>query len=568
MIQKRWVLKEQGDPEDVKRLADELNVNKLIASLLIQRGIRTFDESRDFFRPDIKSLHDPFLMKDMDIAVDSLHKAIQNHEKILVYGDYDVDGTTSVSLVYSFLRNLSDNINYYIPDRYTEGYGVSFKGIDYAIENDFSLIICLDCGIKAIDQIKYAKENNIDFIVCDHHVPGDHLPEALAVLDPKRSDCNYPFDELSGCGIGFKLVQAYSLKNDIPFKELEQYLDLTAISIASDIVPIVGENRILAYFGLKRINTYPRKGIRAILELNNIKKQLTISNLVFIIGPRINAAGRIGSGRRAVELLISEDDESAKASSRSININNIERRNIDTDITLKAREMIERDSAMKSLKTTVLFDPDWHQGVIGIVASRLIETYYRPTIILTQSNGVATGSARSVKGFNIYDAIAACSHLLEKFGGHKYAAGLSLKVENIPAFKDKFEKVVASTIEDELLIPKVEIDAAIELSEITPKMYDILKQFEPFGPMNMTPVFKTENVIEKGYARIVGNKHLKLTIRYSDNSDRSFSAIAFNQGAHLQSISNNVPFNICYTIEENEWNGETSMQLNIRDIKF
>ncbi|MFH1320346.1 MAG: single-stranded-DNA-specific exonuclease RecJ [Bacteroidota bacterium] len=579
-MQKRWVLKENGSPDVVKHLSEELNISEILSNLLVQRGITTFDESKDFFRPEIIKLHDPFLMKDMDIAVERIERAIRTDEKILVYGDYDVDGTSSVALVYSFLNKalndstIPNKIGYYIPDRYTEGYGVSFLGIDFAKDNGFSLIICLDCGIKAVEKIRYAREKGIDFIVCDHHLPGydketgnELLPDAIAILDPKRKDCNYPFDELSGCGIGFKLMHAYSQKNNIPFRELEQCLDLTAISIASDIVPIIDENRILTHFGLKRINEKPRPGIKAILDLNNIKKKLTVNNLVFIIGPRINAAGRIDSGRKAVELLLSVDDEAAYASGRSIDINNTERRNIDAHITLKAIEMIERDSNLIDRKTTVLFDPGWHKGVIGIVASRVIEKYYRPTIILTKSNGMATGSARTVKNFNVYQAIEACSDLLEQFGGHKYAAGLTLKMENLPAFKEKFERIVSDMIDDSLLVPEVEIDAEIKLSDITQNFFNIINQFAPFGPMNMMPVFKTCNVVDKGFARIVGNNHLKINIIDQNSSNPGFSAIAFKQGEHLKTVSQNAPFDICYTIEENEWNGVVSLQLNIKDIR-
>ncbi|MDQ3046959.1 MAG: single-stranded-DNA-specific exonuclease RecJ, partial [Bacteroidota bacterium] len=492
-MEKRWKVKSVENPEIVIKLSEELKIDKILASLLVQRGITDYAGAKNFFRPQLKDLHDPFLMKDMDKAIVRLETAIQKNEKILVYGDYDVDGTTAVSLVYSFLKSLpqcaAGQISYYIPDRYAEGYGISFTGIDFAKDNNFSLIIALDCGIKSIDKVSYASERNIDFIICDHHRPGDTLPDAVAVLDPKRDDCSYPFDELCGCGVGFKLVQAYAQKNYIPFEQLSEYLDLTAISIASDLVPIVGENRILCYFGLEQINKSPRRGIKAILELANIKKEVTINELVFTIGPRINAAGRIETGRNAVELLVSETLDHAQTSGRNINITNTERRSLDLTITQHALSMIDNDPELIKRKSTVLFHNEWHKGVIGIVASRLTEKYYRPTIVLTESNGKATGSARSVKDFDVYDAIEACSDLLEQFGGHKYAAGLTLKLENLEAFQKRFEEVVSNTILDHMLIPEIEIDAELDLCNISPKFFRILKQFSPFGPGNPSPVF-------------------------------------------------------------------------------
>lgn len=499
-MEKRWSINSSADEKVVNQLAEELKIEKVLANLLVQRDIKTYEEAKKFFRPSLDDLHDPFLMKDMDIAIARLEKAISNKEKILVFGDYDVDGTTAVALVYSFLKNLPTSeglVDYYIPDRYAEGYGISFMGIDFAKENNFSLIIALDCGIKAIDKIDYANERNIDFIICDHHRPGDTLPKAVAILDPKRNDCNYPFDELCGCGVGFKLVQAYAQKNNIPFSELAKYLDLTAISIASDLVPIVGENRALCYFGLEQINKNPRKGIKAILDLANIKKEVTMNELVFTVGPRINAAGRIETGRNAVALLVSDNHADAKISGININTSNTERRVLDVSITQHAFSMIDGSEELIKRKSTVLFHPDWHKGVIGIVASRLIERYYRPTIVLTESNGMATGSARSVKDFDVYDAIEACSDLLEQFGGHKYAAGLSMKLENLAAFQKKFEEVVSSTIKDHMLIPEIAIDAELKLSDITPKFFRILKQFEPFGPGNMSPVFMSKNIVDK-----------------------------------------------------------------------
>jgi single-stranded-DNA-specific exonuclease len=564
---KRWAVKPPGDPSVVSRLSIELGIEPLISNLLVQRGIRTFEEAKAFFRPDLSMLHDPFLMKDMDKAVARLEKAIKNNEKILIYGDYDVDGTTAVSLLYTFLKTVHPPVDYYIPDRYAEGYGISFTGIDFAKENGFSLIIALDCGIKSLDKVEYASERNIDFIICDHHRPGDSLPKAVAVLDPKRSDCSYPYDELCGCGVGFKLVQAYAAKNKIPFEELLPYLDLVAISIAADIVPITGENRILAFFGLKQLNKSPREGIKAILALNNIKRELNISDLVFIIGPRINAAGRIESGKLAVRLLTSGDIESATSSGLNIHDNNIERRSLDTSITQQALQMIDDSAELMNRKSTVLFHPEWHKGVIGIVASRLTEKYYRPTIVLTASNGKATGSARSVKDFDVYEAIDACSDLLEQFGGHKYAAGLTLKLENIDAFSRRFEEVVSSTITDDLLVPEVEIDAQINLSDINPKFFRILKQFEPFGPGNMSPVFMTEKIKDKGYGKVVGSKHLRFDALHPESPSCCFAAIAFGQSDHYDAISKKDLFDICYTIEEKEWNGNVSLQLNVKDMK-
>lgn len=567
-MEKRWVVKPKADEAVVNKLASEINVDPVIANLLVQRGVTTFDDARNFFRPTLDHLHDPFLMKDMDKAIARLELAIKNNERILVYGDYDVDGTTAVSLVYTFIRRHHEAVDYYIPDRYTEGYGISFQGIDFAKENDFTLIIALDCGIKAIDKVKYASERGIDFIICDHHRPGDTLPEAVAVLDPKRDDCDYPFDELCGCGVGFKLVQAYAMRNNIPFSELEEYLDLTAISIASDLVPIVGENRILCYFGLQQINKAPRKGIKAILELANIKKEVTINELVFTIGPRINAAGRLETGLNAVKLLISDDHDDSKINGQNINITNTERRTIDVTITQQALTMIGESEELINRKTTVLFHSEWHKGVVGIVASRLTEKYYRPTIVLTESNGKATGSARSVKDFDVYDAIEACADLLEQFGGHKYAAGLTLKLENLEAFQKRFEEVVSSTIEDHMLVPEIEIDEEIELSDITPKFFRILNQFSPFGPGNMAPVFMSKNLVDKGYVRIVGNNHLKMDLLSSEAEGESFPSIAFGQAKHFDDVLRKKTFSACYAIEENVFNGNVSLQLNIKDMKM
>lgn len=576
-MEKRWKIKPPADETIIKRLASELNIDTITANLLVQRGVTTFDDAKKFFRPSLTDLHDPFLMKDMDKAVARIEKAIQTKEKILVYGDYDVDGTTSVALMYSFLKKMiiqlkgSEEvgiIDYYIPDRYSEGYGISFQGIDFAKENNFTLIIALDCGIKSIDKVDYAADRHIDFIICDHHRPGTTLPNAVAVLDPKRSDCNYPFDELCGCGVGFKLAQAFVKKNNIAFDELTEYLDLTAISIASDLVPIIGENRTLCYFGLEQINKNPRKGIKSLLDLAEIKREITINELVFTVGPRINAAGRIESGRNAVALLVSDTHENAKTSGISINVTNLERRSLDQTITQQALTMIAESQELLARKSTVLFHPEWHKGVIGIVASRLIDKYYRPTIILTESNGKATGSARSVKDFDVYDAIEACADLLEQFGGHKYAAGLTLKLENIDAFQKRFEEVVSASIQEYQLIPEIEIDAAIELKEITPKFFRILKQFSPFGPGNMSPIFITNKIIDKGYVRIVGNNHLKLDLHSIDNPSESFSSIAFGQATHFDAVLRKNAFSACYTIEENNYNGNISLQLNVKDLKM
>ncbi len=575
-MEKRWSIKPKADEKIVNQLSLELGIDSVLANMLAQRDITNFEEAKNFFRPSLSNLHDPFLMKDMDKAVYRLEQAINNNEKILVYGDYDVDGTTAVALMYSFLKNLpvltgvniEGVVDYYIPDRYTEGYGISFQGIDFAKENNFTLIIALDCGIKANDKVDYANERNIDFIICDHHRPGDKLPNAIAVLDPKRTDCTYPFDELCGCGVGFKLVQGYAQKNNIEFNELMQYLDLTAISIASDLVPITGENRTLCFFGLEQINKAPRRGIKSILDLANIKKEITINELVFTVGPRINAAGRIESGRDAVALLVSDNHDHAKSSGISINATNTERRVLDSSITLHALSMIDNNVEMFKRKSTVLFHAEWHKGVVGIVASRLIEKYYRPTIVLTQSNGKATGSARSVKDFDVYNAIEACSDLLEQFGGHKYAAGLTLKLENLEAFKQRFEEVVSSTIEDHMLVPEIAIDAELDVNEITPKFYRILKQFEPFGPGNMSPIFLSEGLVDKGFVRIVGKNHLKMDIQSAKTPKQNFSAIAFAQANHFDDVLRKKKFNACYAVEENEYNGKVSLQLNVKDMKI
>ncbi|HVS91286.1 MAG TPA: single-stranded-DNA-specific exonuclease RecJ [Mucilaginibacter sp.] len=565
-MNKRWAFRERPDNADVKKLADELAVDPVLSTLLVQRGINTFDDARYFFRPDLRHLHDPFLMADMEKAVRRVDNAIAAGEKILVYGDYDVDGTTAVSLVYSFFKKRHENIDYYIPDRYREGYGVSQQGIDYAAENGFSLIIALDCGIKSVDKIAYANERSIDFIICDHHLPGDELPEAIAVLDPKRPDCEYPYKELSGCGIGFKLVQAYAEKNDIPFEEASCYLDLVAVSIACDIVHITGENRVLAYFGLQKLNSDPCIGLKALMGVAGRVGEYTISNVVFLLGPRINAAGRIDDARHAVELLVSCHEEAAVEKGLLINEQNVERKGHDMSITDEALGMIEGDDVMIGRKSTVLFSENWHKGVIGIVASRLTEKYYRPTIVLTRSNGHIAGSARSVLGFDLYEALYACRDLLIQFGGHKYAAGLTLHPENLTAFSNRFEEVVGATITEDQLIQEVTIDSELELTAIGSKFFRVLNQFAPFGPGNMAPVFLSTNVRVAGYAGLAGEQHLKMAV--TQNGSPAFDCIAFGMGEHLYTVNNGKPFDICYTIEENVWRDKRSIQLNIKGIRF
>ncbi len=566
-MKKRWSLQEDVDRGIIGLLSMQLGVKPLLSRILYLRGIKSWEDAKAFFRPNMEQLHDPFLMNGMDIAISRIEDAIKSNEKILIYGDYDVDGTTAVALVYSFFKSIYGNIDFYIPDRYSEGYGISFKGIDYANDNNFKLIIALDCGIKSIDKIEYANEKGIDFIICDHHLPGENIPDAVAVLDPKIENNKYPFKELSGCGVGFKLIQAYALKKGIPQETLIPYLDLVAVSIAADIVPIVGENRVLAYYGLQVLNSRKRKGFDAILKLVGFTKQLTISDIVFTIAPRINAAGRIANGKTAVELLISESPDEALISGEEINNTNTERKTLDQNTTKQALSMLEEDPNNHLKKSTVLYNPDWHKGVVGIVASRLTEKFYRPTVILTSSNGMATGSARSVKDFDVYKALESCSNVLEQYGGHKYAAGLTLKTDNIPAFISQFENVVAHTIEDHLLTPEVEIDAEIQLADLDSKFLRILKQLAPFGPGNMSPVFLVRGVKDKGYARVVGNKHLKLDI-YQNELKQSFPAIAFNMGDRYDKLLEKSSFDICFTIEENEFNNNVVLQFNIKDIKF
>jgi single-stranded-DNA-specific exonuclease len=569
-MDKNWIIKNPGNEQDVKHLIEVLGVERPVANLLVQRNVKTFDQAKAFFRPDLKDLHDPFLMKDMDAAVDRLETAIKGKERIMVYGDYDVDGTTSVALMYIFLKNYSKNLTYYIPDRYNEGYGVSIKAIDIAATQGISLIVALDCGIKAVEKIAYAKSKGVDFIVCDHHTASSVIPTAAAVLDPKRPDCNYPFKELSGCGVGFKLIQAYCIKHNLDLEQLYSMLDLVVVSIASDIVPITGENRILAHFGLKQLNSNPRSGLKAIIQIAGIEsKDICVDDIVFKIGPRINAAGRIETGNSSVELLISDNEAAALGMGDQINDFNNTRRNIDNTITKEALDYIANNKEYLSKKATVVFNPNWHKGVVGIVASRLTETYYRPTIVLTESNGFITGSARSVIGFDLYKAVESCSSLLENFGGHMYAAGLTMKKENFKAFKHKFEEIVAESIMVEQLVPSLEIDMELKLSEITPKLFRILKQFEPLGPDNMAPVFITENIVDDGSGKVVGNnkEHLKLNLLHEDEPFKPYPAIGFNLANYYNYISKGYPFDICYCIDENEYRGQTSLQLRIKDLK-
>lgn len=564
-MNKRWVIKEVAEQE-VDNLHDSLKINRILCQLLVQRNIKTYEEAKRFFRPSLDHLHDPFLMKDMDRAVERIDKAMRHKEKILVYGDYDVDGTTAVALVYSFFKELYFHIDYYVPNRYTEGYGVSERGIEWAASHGFSLIIALDCGIKATDKVRLAKEKGIDFIICDHHRPGDELPPAHAILDPKRADCSYPYDELSGCGIGFKLVQAFAQKEGIPFKKVTEVLDLVAVSIAADIVPIDGENRVLAHFGLRRLNRSPRPGLRSLIEMSARNKRLNVSDIVFIIAPRINAAGRMDDAKQAVKLLISQEGALAKQKANVLQEKNHERKQIDSGITEEAINIVQNDEMAHERKSTVLYRPHWHKGVIGIVASRLIEKFYRPTIVMTdsQEEGLAAGSARSVRGFDIYNAIKECGDLLEQFGGHKYAAGLSIQKKNVPAFIEKFERVVAATITDEMLVPEISIDAELPLYYVNHKFYNILRQFAPFGPKNLKPIFLSQSLQDTGWSSVVGKKHLKL---YAKQDGAKMKGIGYNLGFRYPEIAKGNVFDLCYTLEENAYNGHIWLQANIKDIK-
>ena len=566
-MQKRWAIASCHNQAASQKLRAELGVDAVLADLLVNRDITDFEEARSFFRPDLSALHDPFLMRDMDKAIARIERAIGNNEKVLVYGDYDVDGTTAVAVVYSFFRQFHSRLEYYLPDRYAEGYGISTQGIDYAAEHGFSLIIALDCGIKSLDKIAYARERNIDFIIGDHHLPGDHLPDAVAVLDPKREDCPYPYKELSGCGIGFKIIQAFILKNNMDINLCYQYLDLVAVSIASDIVPITGENRVLTHYGLHKLNTNPCCGLQSLIDLSTHKSShFTVNDVVFQIGPRINAAGRIDHAKDAVKLLISKSMQEAVVYSSSIDAQNSQRKDFDLRITEEALAIIDGDDELKKRKTTVVFKPDWHKGVIGIVASRLTEKYYRPTVVLTQTNGHVAGSARSVVGFDLYEALNECSDLLDQFGGHKYAAGLTMKPENIASFQRRFEEVVSASIEPRMLQKEVYIEAVLRLPAINAKFFRILKQFEPFGPQNEAPLFLSKKVYVCGAAMLVGGNHLKMTVMQEGTA--SFDCIGFGLGDYVDRINSGGTFDICYTIEENVWRDKRSLQLNLKDIRI
>ena len=564
-LKMRWNLKSKPDKQLVQQLQNQLQVSEIIAELLISRGIETFEQARLFFRPTLADLHDPYLMKDMDKAVERIEKAIDSGENIMIFGDYDVDGTTAVSLVASYLKTIYPNVTTYIPDRYLEGYGVSFQGIDYADDNSIGLIIALDCGIKSINHVAYAKEKNIDFIICDHHRPGDELPQAVAVLDPKRTDCTYPYDELCGCGIGFKLIQALGKNRAETTQDLLPYLDLVATAIAADIVPMTGENRILAKFGLEVINSNPRPGIKALIH--QVKKEaLSITDVVFIIAPRINAAGRIKHGNYAVELLSEFDFEQAIDFAREIELYNSERKDLDKHITIEAlNQIIDNDEKEKF--STVVYQENWHKGVIGIVASRLIETYYRPTLVFTKSGEKLAASARSVQGFDVYNALEACSEHLEQFGGHMYAAGMTLQEENYEKFKKAFENQVKNSILEEQREPQISVDMELNFADIDDRTIRVLKQFEPFGPLNMTPVFISNNVYDTGYGKPMGSKeeHLKLFLK--QNNSEGFPAIGFGLGEKYNLITNRNSVEIVYSISENEWNGKTSLQLNLKDLR-
>jgi single-stranded-DNA-specific exonuclease len=565
-MEKRWVKAVQSNKETVDQLAQQLNIPVSLAQILIQRGIKTFDEAKDFFRPQLAHLHNPFLMKDMDKAINRIEVALAKQEKLMIYGDYDVDGTTSVALAYSFFKQFTDQIEYYIPDRHKEGYGISTDGITYAKAQGITLIIALDCGIKSIDKIDYANSLGIDFIICDHHLPGDDIPRAVAVLDPKRADCNYPFKELAGCGIGFKLIQAYCVKHNLPSERYLQYLDLVMVSIAADIVPVVDENRVLAYYGLIRLNTNPCMGLKALLDSCNKNKDYTITDVVFTLAPRINAAGRMDHANQAVKMLLCTEDDLAKEQSLFINLQNSDRKTSDQNITAEAFALIDECEILINKKTTVVYNEKWNKGVIGIVASRLIEKYYRPTIVLTESNGSITGSARSVAGYDLYEALLGCSDLLIQFGGHKFAAGLTMKPENISLFQDRFEEIVSGTITEDLLCPELNIDTEIDFSEIDGKFQRIIAQMAPFGPQNQAPLFTSHKVMLAAQPYVVGTKHLKLSIKQQNSS--IFEGIGFGLGEYISHAQLNQLFSVCYTIEENVWKDQKRIQLNIKAIKF
>ncbi len=568
--ERQWTVKDVADAEVSARLAAELGIDRVLADLLVQRGIRSFEDARSFFRPRLENLHDPFLMTDMDKAVERLHKAISGREKILVYGDYDVDGTTAVAQLYSFVKQFTPKVEFYIPDRYDEGYGLSYKALDWASDNGINLVITLDCGIKAIEKVEYARGKGIEVIICDHHLPEEVLPAAVAILDPKREDCHYPFDDLCGCGVGFKLAQGYVKKYGLDASLLEPLLDLQVVSIASDLVSMTGENRILAYFGLKRLNENPRKGLLAMINLAKLEPgHVGIDDIVFKIGPRINAAGRMESGRLAVELLTATDDKTAFRVAEEINDSNNERKSIDREITQEALEMVQQGRALETENVTIVYNPTWNKGVVGIVASRLVEAFYKPTVVLTKSNGFVTGSARSVQGFDLYSSIESCSELLENFGGHMYAAGLTMKEEYLEEFCKRMNSFVAGNITREELTPVVEIDARLDFSQITPKFTRILKQFQPFGPGNSNPVFLTEDVYDAGNGRKVGagGLHLKLDLMQESQPYRQIAAIGFNMADFYDYIKAGNPIDICYSIVENFYRGSSTVQLRLKDIR-
>ncbi|HOZ98007.1 MAG TPA: single-stranded-DNA-specific exonuclease RecJ [Niabella sp.] len=563
MIEKRWNLFKNNE-DTVKSLQESLKINRIICEILVQRGLTTFEDARDFFRPTLDQLYSPWLMKDMKKAVTRILEAFKNNERILVFGDYDVDGTTSVACMYGFLKSQHEHVSFYIPHRYKEGYGVSKAGIDFAKEHQHALIISLDCGIKSVDLVNYANSLNIDFIICDHHLPDEIIPDAVAVLNPKQKDCSYPFKELCGCGVGFKLISALCESLNLSAETAYEYLDLVATAIAADIVPIADENRILAFYGLKKVNENPNFGIKALATLSSAKLPMSINNLVFMIAPRVNAAGRMDDASKAVRLFIANTDEEALQYAELLHIDNKERKEADSNITSEALEMISQETDWKENKSTVVYQPHWHKGVVGIVASRLIEHYYRPTIVLTESGDYAAGSARSVPGFNLYEAIHACREYLIGYGGHFAAAGLTLEKQNLIHFRNRFEEVVSSTIDPELLIPEIKIDAVIKLSDITQPFFNILKQMEPFGPENMRPVFIAQNVVDTGFSKIVKENHLRVVVK---QGDKTITGIGFNMADKFTIVESGKPFDIVFKIEENEWNGQISLQLKIEDIR-
>ena len=581
-IEKRWVVKPQGDRQAVEALSSSLQMSPVLTNLLVQRGIDTVEKAKKFFSPSLRDLHDPFLMKDMDKAVERIEKAVNEEETVMIYGDYDVDGTTAVALVYKFLSQIGHkNLLFYIPDRYVDGYGISIRSIDHAVRKGVKLVIALDCGIKAVEKVAYAKEKGVDFIICDHHLAAEEIPQAVAVLDPKRTDCTYPFDELSGCGVGFKLVEAYARRNNIPFSEIEHLLDLLVVSIASDIVPLVDENRILAHYGLRKLNTQPSKGLLSIIKICGLEgHNITIDDIVFKIGPRINAAGRMrmdeddenaapSGGHAAVSLLIEGNEKEAEKFGEVIDSFNQDRKSIDRNVTQEAHDYVESNPELKAKKSTVIYNPKWMKGIVGIVASRLIETYYRPTVVLTKSNGFVTGSARSVAGFDLYQAVESCSDLLENFGGHMYAAGLTMKEENVEAFTKRFNDYVEKNIDPHILQPQVDIDSELLFSEITDEFHRQLNSFQPFGPGNSAPVFMTRGACNRGDAKLVGVEcdHLRMDLIQRQKPHTTIPAIAFQQPTHYEWVRSGKPISVCYQIVENHYRGKVSKQLRVKDLK-